>query len=41
MAIDQTKRKIGRLTRQITRTNETQNARKAELAKLKGRANKK
>lgn len=41
MAIDQTKRRIGRLQRQIARTNETQNNRKAELAKLKARANKK
>lgn len=32
---DQIKRRIGRLERQIKRTNETQQARKAEVAKLK------
>ncbi len=41
MAIDQTKRRIGRLQRQIERTNKTQASRKEELAKLKARANKK
>ncbi len=40
MAIDQTKRRIGRLERQVKRTNETQVARKAEIAKLKARAKK-
>jgi hypothetical protein len=41
MAVDQIKRRIGRLQRQIVRTNETQATRKEELAKLKARANKK
>lgn len=40
MAIDQTKRRIGRLERQVKRTNETQVARKAEIAKLKARSKK-
>lgn len=37
MALDQVKRRIGRLERQIKRTNETQVARKQEVAKLKTR----
>ncbi len=37
MAIDAKKRLIGRLERQIKRTNETQATRKTKLAKLKGK----
>jgi hypothetical protein len=37
MALDQVKRRIGRLERQIKRTNETQAVRKQEVAKLKAR----
>lgn len=40
MAVDQIKRRIGRLTRQIARTNATQNKRREEVAKLKARAKK-
>ena len=34
MALDQTKRRLGRLKRQIARTNETQAKRKDEVSKL-------
>lgn len=38
---DLVKKQIGRLERQIKRTNETQAARKAQLTKLKAKATKK
>lgn len=37
MAVDVLKKQIGRLTRQIERTNQTQAERKAQLAKLKAK----
>lgn len=40
MAIDQAKRRIGRLQRQIDRTNKTQAKRRDEVAKLKARSKK-
>jgi hypothetical protein len=40
MAVDATKRRIGRLTRQIARTNETQIKRREEVAKLKAKSKK-
>lgn len=40
MALDAIKRRIGRLQRQIARTNKTQEKRRAEIAKLKTRTKK-
>lgn len=37
MAVDKTKRRIGRLARQIARTNETQAKRRQEIARLKAK----
>lgn len=37
MALDKTKRRIGRLQRQIARTNETQQKRREEIARLKAK----
>lgn len=40
MAVDQIKRRIGRLQRQIARTAKTQEKRRVEIAKLKTRVKK-